>query len=179
MLRPLFLDLLSPFSLLSSANSVVIFLVVIANLDSDLTRKIIGAAIEVHRLLGPGLLESAYEECLCKELTLRGIGHERQKPVPVVYKGVKLECGYRIDILVERRIVVELKAIEQIAPIHEAVVLTYLKLSRNRVGLLINFHVPVLKEGVRRYIWKERKELTTETAEVSRENGESPDTHHA
>src|SRR3974390_1951166 len=103
---------------------------------------------------------------------LRGIAHDRQKPVPVIYKGIKLECGYRIDILVERRIVVELKAIDQIAPVHDAVVLTYLKLSGNRAGLLINFHVPVLKEGVRRYIWKEQKELTTELAEVSRESGE-------
>ena len=149
------------------------------SLDIELTHRIIGAAIEVHRLLGPGLLESAYEECLCKELALRGIVHERQKPVPVVYKGVKLECGYRIDILVERRIVVELKSIDQIAAIHEAVVLTYLKLSGNGVGLLINFHVPVLKEGVRRYIWKEGKELTTELAEASRENGDIANTHHA
>ena len=147
--------------------------------DIDLTHKIIGAAIEVHRLLGPGLLESAYEECLCKELTLRGLVHERQKPVPVIYKGVKLECGYRIDILVEHRIVVELKSIEQMAPVHEAVLLTYLKLSGNRVGLLINFHVPVLKEGVRRYIWKERKEPTTELAEVSRDKGDFWDIHHA
>jgi GxxExxY protein len=147
--------------------------------DTDLTRKIIGAAIEVHRFLGPGLLESAYEECLCKELSIRGILHERQKPVPVVYKEVKLECGYRIDILVEHRIVVELKAIEQIAPIHEAVVLTYLKLSGNRVGLLINFHVPVLKDGIRRYIWGERKELTTEAAEVRRVSGDYTDNDYA
>jgi GxxExxY protein len=147
--------------------------------DVDLTRKIIGAAIEVHRLLGPGLLESAYEECLCKELGLRGIVYERQKPVPVVYKGVKLECGYRIDILVEHRVVVELKAIDHIAPVHEAVVLTYLKLSGNRIGLLINFHVSVLKEGVRRYIWKGPNELTTELAEVSRDNGDARETHHA
>jgi GxxExxY protein len=158
---------------------VVIFLFMNSNPDTALTHRIIGAAIEVHRLLGPGLLESAYEECLCKELAIRGISHERQKPVPVVYKDVKLECGYRIDILVERRIVVELKAIEHIAPIHEAVVLTYLKLSGNRVGLLINFHVPVLKEGVRRYIWRERKELTTELTEVSGENGDFLDTDHA
>jgi GxxExxY protein len=147
--------------------------------DTDLTRKIIGAAIEVHRFLGPGLLESAYEECLCKELSIRGILHERQKPVPVVYKEVKLECGYRIDILVEHRIVVELKAIEQIAPIHEAVVLTYLKLSGNRVGLLINFHVPVLKDGIRRYICGERKELTTEAAEVRRVSGDYTDNDYA
>jgi len=92
---------------------------------------------------------------------------------------VKLECGYRIDILVERRIVVELKAIEQIAPIHEAVVLTYLKLSGNHVGLWLNFNVPVLKEGVRRYIWKGQKELTTELTEANRGNGDFRDSHHA
>jgi GxxExxY protein len=139
---------------------------------NELTQRIIGAAIEVHRQLGPGLLESAYEECLARELQLRGVAFDRQKPIPVVYKGVKLECGYRIDLLVENRVVVELKAIEAIAPVHEAVVLTYLKLSGNRVGLLINFHVPVLKDGIRRYIWKEKKELTTELAEIRRGNGE-------
>jgi len=139
---------------------------------SDLTHKIIGAAIEVHRQLGPGLLESAYEECLARELSIRNLSFERQKPIPVVYKGVKLECGYRIDLLVEHRIVLELKAIEQIAPIHEAVVLTYLKLSGITVGLLINFHVAILKDGIRRYIWKEKKEFTAETAEVRRDNGE-------
>ena len=139
---------------------------------SDLTHKIIGAAIEVHRQLGPGLLESAYEECLARELSIRNLSFERQKPIPVVYKGVKLECGYRIDLLVEHRIVLELKAIEQIAPIHEAVVLTYLKLSGITVGLLINFHVAILKDWIRRYIWKEKKEFTAETAEVRRDNGE-------
>ncbi len=158
---------------------MVIFIFMNSNPDTVLTAQIIGAAIEVHRLLGPGLLESAYEECLCKELAIRGLSHERQKPVPVVYKDVKLECGYRIDILVERRIAVELKAIEHIAPIHEAVVLTYLKLSGNRVGLLINFHVPVLKEGVRRYIWRERKEFTTEATEARRVNGEGGKNTHA
>lgn len=147
--------------------------------DIDLTHRIIGAAIEVHRLLGPGLLESAYEECLCKEFTLRGLVYERQKPIPVVYKGVKLECGYRIDLLVEKRIVVELKAIDQIGPIHEAIVLTYLKLSGRRVGLLINFHVAVLKDGIRRYIWKHGKDFTTETAEASRDSGEGADYIHA
>jgi len=146
--------------------------------DTDLTHKIIGAAIEVHRQLGPGLLESAYEECLARELALRGISFERQKPIPVVYKGIKLECGYRIDLLIEHRIVVELKSIEDIAPIHEAVVLTYLKLSGNTVGLLINFHVAVLKDGIRRYIWREQQQLTTEAAEASRENrGLSPSSH--
>jgi GxxExxY protein len=148
-------------------------------LDTELTHKIIGAAIEVHRQLGPGLLESAYEECLARELTLRGIFYERQKPIPVVYKSVKLDCGYRLDLLVEHRVVVELKAIEQLTPIHEAVVLTYLKLSGNTLGLLINFHVAVLKDGVRRYIWKEQKELTTEVAEVHRANGEDKLIHHA
>ena len=141
--------------------------------DSNLTHKIIGAAIEVHRQLGPGLLESAYEECLCKELNLRGLSYERQKAVPVVYKGARLECGYRIDLLVERRIVLELKAIEQLAPIHEAVVLTYLKLSGHTIGLLINFHAQVLKDGIRRYIWKDKKEFNTETAETHGDNGEN------
>jgi GxxExxY protein len=152
---------------------VVIFVVQYMLMDDkDLTRRIIGAAIEVHRQLGPGLLESAYEECLCKELTLRGVSYERQKAIPVVYKGVKLECGYRIDLLVENRVVVELKAIEQIASIHEAIVLTYLKLSNNKVGLLINFHVPVLKDGIRRYLWREKKEFTTEATEVHGDSGE-------
>ena len=152
---------------------MVIFVVQYMRMDDkDLTRRIIGAAIEVHGQLGLGLLESAYEECLCKELNLRGIEYERQKAVPVVYKGVKLECGYRIDLLVEEKIVVELKAIEQIAPIHEAVVLTYLKLSNKSVGLLINFHVPVLKDGIRRYIWMEKKEFTTEKTEVHGVSGE-------
>src|SRR3989304_9511334 len=120
--------------------------------DAELTHGIIGAAIEVHRLLGPGLLESAYEECLARELTLRGLQFERQKPIPVVYKDVKLECGYRIDLLVEGRIVVELKAVEALGPIHEASILTYLRLSGCSLGLLINFNVPVLKDGIRRYI---------------------------
>jgi GxxExxY protein len=120
--------------------------------DNEITHEIIGAAIEVHRLLGPGLLESAYEECLAKELTLRKLTAERQKPVPVVYKDVKLECGYRIDLLVENRVVVELKSIESLAAIHEAIILTYLRLSGRRLGLLINFNVTVLKDGIKRYI---------------------------
>ena len=120
--------------------------------DNEITHEIIGAAIEVHRLLGPGLLESAYEECLAKELTLRKLSVERQKPVPVVYKDVKLECGYRIDLLVENRVVVELKSIESLAASHEAIILTYLRLSRRRLGLLINFNVNVLKDGIKRYI---------------------------
>ena len=120
--------------------------------DNDLTHTIIGAAIEVHRLFGPGLLESTYEECLAREMVLRGLRFERQKPIPVVYKDVKLECGYRLDFLVEGRIVVELKAVEAFAPIHEAIVLTYLRLSGRSLGLLINFNVPVLKDGIHRYV---------------------------
>ena len=119
-----------------------------------ITHEIIGAAIEVHRLLGPGLLESAYEECLAHELTVRKLECRRQVPVPVVYKGVKLECGYRIDILVAGRIVLELKSIEAIAPVHEATLLTYLRLSGNTLGLIINFNVPILKDGIRRFVLK-------------------------
>ena len=120
--------------------------------DNEITHDIIGAAIEVHRLLGPGLLESAYEECLCHELSVRGLPFERQKPIPVVYKDAKLDCGYRMDLLVANRIVVELKSIDALAPIHEAILLTYLRLSNCRLGLLINFNVLVLKDGVRRLV---------------------------
>jgi len=120
--------------------------------DNEITHAIIGAAIEVHKYLGPGLLESAYEECLVHELSLRNLKFERQKPIPVVYKETKLECGYRIDLLVEDKIVVELKSVEGLAPIHDAIVLTYLRLSGHKLGLLINFNVPILKEGIRRFI---------------------------
>lgn len=120
--------------------------------DAQLTRAIIGAAIEVHKLLGPGLLESAYEECLAREFSLRGIPFGRQKPMPVMYKDVKLECGYRMDFVVDRRVVVELKAVENLAPIHEAIVLTYMRLSGCRVGLLMNFNVVILKNGIRRFV---------------------------
>jgi GxxExxY protein len=120
--------------------------------DSEITHEIIGAAMEVHKRLGPGLLESAYEECLLHELHLRNLRVERQKGIPVVYKEVKLECGYRLDLLVEGRGIVELKSIDSLAPIHEAVILTYLRLSGHHVGLLINFNVSVLKDGVRRFI---------------------------
>ncbi len=120
--------------------------------DNEITHEIIGAAIEVHRLLGPGLLESAYEECMTKELTLRNLTVESQKPVPVVYKNVKLECGYRMDLLVESRIVVELKSVESLAAVHEAIILTYLRPSGHRLGLRINFNVNVLKERLKRYI---------------------------
>jgi GxxExxY protein len=120
--------------------------------DNDLTHEIIGAAIEVHRSLGPGLLESAYEECLAREFTIRGISFERQKPLPVVYKEVKVEAGYRVDFLVSGRIVVELKAIEALAPIHDAIVLTYLRMSGCRIGLLINFNCAALKDGIKRLV---------------------------
>jgi len=122
-----------------------------------LTHEIIGAAIEVHRLLGPGLLESAYEECLAPELGIRKLEFRRQVPVPVVYKGVKLECGYRVDILVAGSVVLELKSIEAIAPVHEATLLTYLRLSGNTLGLIINFNVHILKEGIRRFVLKHKE----------------------
>jgi GxxExxY protein len=120
--------------------------------DDQLTHAIIGAAIEVHRTLGPGLVESAYEECLAREFAIRQIPFERQKPVPLVYKDVKLDCGYRIDLLVGGKVVLEIKAIEALAPIHEAILLTYLRLSGCTVGLLINFHSVVLKDGIRRLV---------------------------
>ena len=119
--------------------------------DNDLlTERIIGLAIEVHRHLGPGLLESAYEECLAFELRQAGLAVRRQVPLPVVYKSVRLDCGYRLDIVVEDRVSLELKTVERLLPIHEAQMLTYLKLSTIRTGLLINFHTPALKDGIRR-----------------------------
>ena len=118
----------------------------------QITRSIIGAAIEVHKNLGPGLLESAYQACLAYELRERGFTVEEQKVIPVVYKQVKLDCGYRMDLLVENAIVVEVKAIEQITPIHEAQWLSYLRLSGRTVGLLVNFHVRVLKNGLKRIV---------------------------
>ncbi len=121
-------------------------------IESDLTQKIISAAIEVHKQLGPGLLESAYEECLSYELLQRGLSIKRQQPVPVIYKEVKLDCGYRIDILVENKIVVEIKSIDALAPIHTAQVLTYLKFASKEVGILINFNVTLLKNGLKRYV---------------------------
>jgi len=120
--------------------------------DNGLTQAIIGAAIEVHRLLGPGLLESAYEECFCRELHLRKLNFERQRPIPVVYKAVKLESGYRLDLLVEAKVIVELKSVDALGPLHEAIILTYMRLSGHHLGLLINFNVPMLKDGIRRYI---------------------------
>jgi GxxExxY protein len=117
-----------------------------------ITDVIIGAAIEVHRALGPGLLESTYRRCLCRELQLRGVQFICELPVPVEYKGEKLDCGYRIDVLVADLIVVELKSVDFLAPIHEAQLLTYLGLSKKTIGLLINFNVPVLKDGIKRRV---------------------------
>jgi len=119
---------------------------------NDITKKIIGAGIRVHRELGPGLLESTYEACLAYELAQDGLRFERQKALPVTYRDVKLECGYRIDLLVEGKVIVELKAVDRIEEIHKAQVLSYLKLSGCKVGLLINFNVEVLVQGVHRLV---------------------------
>jgi GxxExxY protein len=117
-----------------------------------ITEQIIGAAIEVHRHLGPGLLESAYEQCLCFELSQLGLQFARQVDLPVSYKGVKLDCGYRLDLVVEGEVIVELKAVEELAPVHSAQLLTYLKLSGKKVGLLMNFNEPVLRRGLKRLV---------------------------
>ena len=119
---------------------------------NHITKKIIGCAIEVHRDLGPGLLESAYEECLSYELIYNGLEIKRQQPTPIVYKDIKLDCGYRIDILVENLVIVELKVVDVINAVHEAQVLTYMKFANKPLGLLINFNVSLLKDGIRRYI---------------------------
>ena len=119
---------------------------------NDLTGEVIGAAIEVHKALGPGLLESTYEECLCIELGLRNVPYERQKEIPITYKGINLDYAYRLDVVIPNELIVELKACESLEPIHEAQLLTYLKLSGIKVGLLINFNVPTLKEGIRRLV---------------------------
>ena len=116
-------------------------------LHENLTEQVIGAAIEVHRALGPGLLESAYEECLCHELRLRDLKFHRQVPLPVNFKGIHLDCGYRMDILVEDSVIIELKCVEHVLPVHEAQLLTYLKMTGKRVGLIINFHVAALVRG--------------------------------
>ena len=118
---------------------------------NEITQKIIGCAIRVHKSLGPGLLESAYEECLSYELVKNGLSIRRQQPTPVVYQEIKLECGYRIDILVENSVVIELKVVDEINPVHVAQILTYMKFSNKSLGLLINFNVTVLKDGIRRY----------------------------
>jgi GxxExxY protein len=118
--------------------------------EDTVTERIIGACIEVHRLLGPGLLESAYEDCLCYELNLRNVAFRRQVSLPVEYKGILLDCGYRIDLIVDETVLIELKAVDQLLPVHVAQVVTYIKLGGFRVGLLINFNVTSLRQGIRR-----------------------------
>ncbi|HQF41791.1 MAG TPA: GxxExxY protein [Ignavibacteriaceae bacterium] len=121
-------------------------------LYEDLTEVIIGCAINVHKELGPGLLESAYEECLFYELEKAGLKVERQKAIPVVYKEIKLDCGYRADLIVEDKVILELKTVDDFNPVYEAQILTYLKFAKKKIGLLINFNVLRLKEGIKRYI---------------------------
>jgi len=118
----------------------------------EISNKVIGCAIEVHRALGPGLLESTYEQCLSREMDLSGIAFKLQSPLPVEYKGIKLDCGYRVDMLVEDKLIVELKSVEKILPIHEAQILTYMKLANIKVGLLINFNNNLLKDGIKRFV---------------------------
>ena len=120
------------------------------NERDPVTEAVIGAAIEVHRALGPGLLESVYETCLCHELGLRGIEHQRQALLPITYKGVSIDAGLRLDVVLPEKLVLELKSVESLQPIHEAQLLTYLRLSRIRCGLLINFNVRLLKDGIKR-----------------------------
>ena len=119
---------------------------------NKLSGEIIGAAIEVHKALGPGLLESAYEECICHELSIGGLSLERQKPLAVRYRGINLDCGYRLDVVVEDAIILELKSCEKIEPIHKAQLLTYLKLSGLKLGLLLNFNVTLMREGIMRIV---------------------------
>ena len=121
-------------------------------IEAELTHEIIGAAIAVHEVLGPGLLESAYQACMCRELSLRGIPFRSEVDLPIEYRGCRLDCGYRIDFIVDDHVVVELKSIERFSSIHESQLLTYLRLSKVRVGLLINFNVPVLRKGVIRRV---------------------------
>jgi GxxExxY protein len=118
--------------------------------NDRLTERVIGLAIEVHRQLGPGLLESAYEECVCLELQEAGLESRRQVPLPITYKSIRLDCGYRLDLVIEDRLITELKSVAGLLPIHEAQVLTYMRLSGIRTGLLLNFNSAVLKDGIRR-----------------------------
>ncbi|MDB4303190.1 GxxExxY protein [Desulfosarcina sp.] len=120
--------------------------------ENELSQKIIGCAIEVHKQLGPGLLESAYQECLFYELKLAGLNVQKEKPMPIVYKEVKLDHGYRIDLLVEERVVIEIKTVESLNDVHTAQVLTYLRLENYKLGLLLNFQVSILKNGIKRLI---------------------------
>lgn len=120
--------------------------------EDELSNVVIGAAIEVHRHLGPGLLETAYHQCLARELSLRKLSFETEKAIPLNYKGINLDCGYRLDFLVEGKLILELKAVEQILPIYDAQMLTYLKLTGCKLGMILNFNVPVLKDGIKRIV---------------------------
>src|SRR5947207_10366791 len=126
---------------------------------NKLTETVISSAIEVHRALGPGLLESTYEMCLCRELSLRQIPFERERPIPVTYKGVRLDCGYRTDLVIDKRLLVEIKSVDSLASIHEAQLISYLKLGGWQVGLLINFNVELLKSGIRRRVLNLEEEI--------------------
>ena len=128
-------------------------------IDDPLAERIIGCAIEVHRRTGPGLLESIYDVCLAFELKAAGLGFERQHPVPIHYKTMSIQTAFRVDLIVEGRVLVELKAVETILPVHKAQVLTYLKLTGVNTGLLLNFNVPVMKDGIRRIVWTPKNEL--------------------
>lgn len=121
-------------------------------MENTISNQVVGAAIEVHRHLGPGLLESAYEECLCHELKLRGLSFDRQKELSVRYKDSRLDCGYRLDVVVEGAVILELKSVKKLEPIHEAQLLTYLKLSDLKLGLLLNFNVPLMRNGIQRIV---------------------------
>ena len=126
---------------------------------NKLTETVISSAIEVHRALGPGLLESTYEMCLCRELSLRQIPFERERPIPVTYKGVRLDCGYRADLVIDKRLLVEIKSVDSLASIHEAQLISYLKLGGWQVGLFINFNVELLKSGIRRRVLNLEEEI--------------------
>ncbi len=138
---------------------------------NELSHRVIGLCMEVHRELGPGLLESAYEEALAYEFTQAGFAFERQREMPLPYKGVKLDCGYRLDFIVEGQLIIELKAVSELLPIHHAQLLTYLKLERRPLGLLINFNVPALKDGVRRVVsgdlFKQEKPTRTDLGHLA------------
>lgn len=121
-------------------------------MEDAISNRIICAAIEVHRILGPGLLESAYEECLCREFQLNNIAFERQVGLPVEYKGSRIDCGYRLDLLVENLVVLELKSVIKLDPIHQAQLLTYLKLAEKKLGILLNFNVPLMRDGIKRVV---------------------------
>ncbi len=138
---------------------------------NDLSHRVLGLCLEVHRELGPGLLESAYEEALAYEFTQAGLAFERQRDMPLLYKGIKLNCGYRLDFVVEGKLILELKAVTELLPIHHAQLLTYLKLEQRSLGLLINFNVPVLKDGIRRVVagelFKEEKRSRSDLGQLA------------